>query len=123
MMMQREIIFTNDAPKAIGTYSQAVKIGNTVYVTCAIAGVNTTGAAGGIRVTGLPFTPSPANQMTGNMSVHTGATIPSGTVNVSPYFTSTYVAFYSSVTVAGWAEITHNATGAMWLYFSGTYKV
>jgi|TARA_B100001029_G_C14943933_1_gene384795 reactive intermediate/imine deaminase len=32
MMMQREIIFTNDAPKAIGTYSQAVKIGNTVYL-------------------------------------------------------------------------------------------
>ena len=30
--MQREIIFTNDAPKAIGTYSLAVKIGNTVYL-------------------------------------------------------------------------------------------
>jgi len=30
--MQKEIIFTNDAPKAIGTYSQAVKIGNTVYM-------------------------------------------------------------------------------------------
>ena len=30
--MQRDIIFTNDAPKAIGTYSQAVKIGNTVYL-------------------------------------------------------------------------------------------
>ena len=30
--MQREIIFTNDAPKALGTYSQAVKIGNTVYL-------------------------------------------------------------------------------------------
>ena len=30
--MQREIIFTEDAPQAIGTYSQAVKIGNTVYL-------------------------------------------------------------------------------------------
>lgn len=30
--MQREIISTNDAPKAIGTYSQAVKVGNTVYL-------------------------------------------------------------------------------------------
>ena len=30
--MQKEIIFTNYAPKAIGTYSQAVKIGNTVYM-------------------------------------------------------------------------------------------
>ena len=30
--MDREIISTQDAPKAIGTYSQAVKIGQTVYV-------------------------------------------------------------------------------------------
>lgn len=30
--MSREIISTQDAPKAIGTYSQAVKIGQTVYV-------------------------------------------------------------------------------------------
>jgi reactive intermediate/imine deaminase len=30
--MQREIISTNDAPQAIGTYSQAVKVGDTVYL-------------------------------------------------------------------------------------------
>jgi reactive intermediate/imine deaminase len=30
--MQQEIIFTEDAPQAIGTYSQAVKVGNTVYL-------------------------------------------------------------------------------------------
>lgn len=30
--MQREIISTEDAPQAIGTYSQAVKIGDTVYL-------------------------------------------------------------------------------------------
>jgi len=30
--MSKEIIQTADAPKAIGTYSQAVKIGNTVYL-------------------------------------------------------------------------------------------
>tara|TARA_R110000782_G_scaffold30891_23_gene76655 strand:+ start:1121 stop:1501 length:381 start_codon:yes stop_codon:yes gene_type:complete len=30
--MQREIISTKDAPQAIGTYSQAVKVGNTVYL-------------------------------------------------------------------------------------------
>jgi reactive intermediate/imine deaminase len=30
--MQREIISTVDAPQAIGTYSQAVKAGNTVYL-------------------------------------------------------------------------------------------
>ncbi len=30
--MQKEIIHTQYAPKAIGTYSQAVKVGNTVYL-------------------------------------------------------------------------------------------
>jgi reactive intermediate/imine deaminase len=30
--MQREIISTQDAPQAIGTYSQAVKVGSTVYL-------------------------------------------------------------------------------------------
>ena len=30
--MQRQIIQTPNAPKAIGTYSQAVKVGDTVYI-------------------------------------------------------------------------------------------
>ena len=30
--MQRQTIHTADAPKAIGTYSQAVRAGNTVYI-------------------------------------------------------------------------------------------
>ena len=35
--MAREIIKTDQAPQAIGTYSQAVKIGNTVYLSGQIA--------------------------------------------------------------------------------------
>jgi reactive intermediate/imine deaminase len=30
--MKKEIVITNEAPKAIGTYSQAVKVANTVYL-------------------------------------------------------------------------------------------
>jgi reactive intermediate/imine deaminase len=30
--VKKEIIQTNEAPRAIGTYSQAVKVGNTVYL-------------------------------------------------------------------------------------------
>ena len=30
--MKKEIIYTDKAPKAIGTYSQAVKVNNTVYI-------------------------------------------------------------------------------------------
>ena len=113
---------TSDPSSAVTVTGNYTKIGNLVYVTAAFAGVNTTGAAGGIRITGLPFTPSPANQMSGNMSVHTGATIASGTTNISPFFQASDVAFYQSKTAAGWSETQHNATGAMWLYFSGIYK-
>ena len=35
--MSREIIKTDQAPEAIGTYSQAVKVGNTVYLSGQIA--------------------------------------------------------------------------------------
>ncbi len=31
-MAHRKVVKTNNAPSAIGTYSQAVKVGNTVYV-------------------------------------------------------------------------------------------
>lgn len=35
--MPKQTIFTNNAPAAIGTYSQAVRAGNTVYVSGQIA--------------------------------------------------------------------------------------
>lgn len=40
--MAREIIHTDTAPQAIGTYSQAVKVGETVYLSGQIALVPTT---------------------------------------------------------------------------------
>jgi reactive intermediate/imine deaminase len=41
--MQRQTIHTADAPKAIGTYSQAVRAGNTVYISGQIPLDPTTG--------------------------------------------------------------------------------
>jgi reactive intermediate/imine deaminase len=35
--MKKQIVATNEAPKAIGTYSQAVKVGDTVYLSGQIA--------------------------------------------------------------------------------------
>ena len=101
-----------------GTYT---KIGRLVYVTANFGGVTTTGASGGVRVTGLPFTPS-ASQATGNVALHTIGTFTN--TNITPYFTTTpYVAFYTSPSAAAWAEVTHNAGASRYLYFSGTYIV
>lgn len=30
--MSKQIIHTDDAPAAVGTYSQAVKVGDTIYI-------------------------------------------------------------------------------------------
>ena len=114
---------TSNPSSAVTVSANYTKIGNLVYVTAAFNNANTTGAAGGIRITGLPFTPSPANQMSGNMSVHTGATIASGTTNISPFFQASDVAFYQSKTAAAWSETQHNAGTGRYMYFSGVYKV
>ena len=113
---------TSDPSSAVTVTGNYTKVGRVVYVNAAFANVDTTGAAGGIRVTGLPFTPSPANQMTGNVTFHTIATIASGTANISPFFQSSDVAFYQSKTAAAWAEVQHNAGSARYLYFSGLYQ-
>tara|TARA_Y100001960_G_scaffold195891_1_gene205020 strand:- start:79 stop:2292 length:2214 start_codon:yes stop_codon:yes gene_type:complete len=113
---------TSDPSSAVTVSANYTKIGNLVYVTAAFNDANTTGAAGGIRVSGLPFTPSPANQMTGNVTFHTMATIASGTVNLCPFFQASDVAFYQSKTAAAWSETQHNAGSGRYLYFSGIYK-
>jgi enamine deaminase RidA (YjgF/YER057c/UK114 family) len=45
--MSREIISTTNAPQAIGTYSQAVKIGQTVYLSGQIPLVPAKNGTGG----------------------------------------------------------------------------
>ena len=106
---------------AVNTTGTYTKIGRLVYVTASYVGVTTTGASGGIRITGLPFTPS-ATQATGNVALHTIGSFTN--TNITPYFTTTpYVAFYTSPTAAAWAEVMHNAGASRYLYFSGTYTV
>ena len=114
---------TTDPSSAVTVTGNYTKVGRIVYVQAAFANVNTTGAAGGIRVTGLPFTPSPGNQMTGNVTFHTMATISSGTANICPFFQAADVAFYQSKTAAAWSEVSHNAGTGRYMYFSGVYQV
>ena len=114
---------TTNPTSAVTASFNYTKIGNLVHLPVYFAGVNTTGAAGGFRITGIPFTASPAGQMTGSVTCHTGMTTHADTVNISPYIHDTYIAFYVTKSNAGWEEALHNATGAMWLNFSVTYRV
>ena len=113
---------TSNPSSAVTVTGNYTKIGNMVYVTAAFANVDTTGAAGGVRVTGFPFTASPANQMTGNVTLHTVAIFTGTAVgNISPFYKGTVVYFYGSHSNAGWTAFTHSAGAGRYLYFTGFY--
>jgi len=100
-----------------------VKVGRLVYVACYFANVNTSGASGGVRITGLPYVPNQGNQMTGNWG-HVNVATWGGTniSNISPFLTATYIAFYSAESGGAWAEISHSAGTGRYLNFSGIYR-
>jgi len=101
-----------------GTYT---KIGNMCYAQFQLSNVNSTGASGGARITGLPFTASGA-QATGNIMTYVRFTLGTGSTNISPYVEGTQIAFYQSTSNAGWSEITHNAGTGAYLSVSVFYK-
>ena len=101
-----------------GTYT---KIGNMCYAQFQMSNVNSTGAAGGVRVTGLPFTSSGA-QATGNVMTYVRFTLNAGSTNISPYVSGTSISFYQSTSNGGWSEIVHNAGTGAYLSVSVFYK-
>jgi hypothetical protein len=101
-----------------GTYT---KIGNMCYAQAQFTNVNSTGSAGGVRVTGLPFTAS-GSQATGNVMTYVGMTLSTTSTNISPYVSGTTISFYQSTNQAGWSEITHNAGTGTYISFSVFYK-
>lgn len=112
---------SSNPSSSVTTTGNYIKVGRLVYVTFAFANVNTSGASGEIRITGLPFTPSPGNQMTGDVTMHTLASITSGSANVSPFFTSTYIAFYSTKSATAWSGVQNNAGAGGYLYCAASY--
>lgn len=113
---------TANPSSAVTVTGDYTKIGNMCYVTAAFANVDTTGASGGVRVTGMPFTQSPANQMTGNCTLHTVASVGAGVSNISPFYQGSICDFYGTLSNAGWTAVTHNAGSGRYLYFTGFFK-
>ena len=101
-----------------GTYT---KIGNMCYAQFQLSNVNSTGAAGGVRITGLPFSAS-GSQATGNVMTYVRFALGSGSTNISPYVSGTQIAFYQSTNGAGWGEISHLAGTGAYISASVFYK-
>jgi hypothetical protein len=118
-----QIIGSTTNPSTAVTMPTATytKIGRLVFAQFQFSNVNTTGASGGVRVSGLPFT-STAAHGTGNILTYVGMTFPTTSTNISPYVSGTQISFYYSTSNQGWSEITHNATSGVYLAVTVTYQ-
>ena len=113
---------SNPSSTVQSTGQRYTKVGRFVFAQALFSNVNTSGASGAPRVTGLPFSAA-TSYATGNVMLHTGFNVGGGVVNVSPFVSTTQVQFYQSVSAGAWAEIAHNATSGVYLYFTVTYEV
>jgi hypothetical protein len=118
-----QIIGSGTNPSSAVTMPTATytKIGRLVFAQFQFSNVNTTGASGGVRVSGLPFAANTAHG-TGNILTYVGMTFPTTSTNISPYVSGTEISFYYSTSNQGWAEITHNATSGVYLAVTVTYQ-
>ena len=96
------------------------KIGRLVFVQGQFSNVDTTGAAGAPRITGLPFGAA-TSYATGNVMFYNRFTLGTTSSNVSPYVSGTTMFFYQSTNQTGWAEVAHSAGSGAYLAFTATY--
>ena len=103
------------------TSARYTKVGRLVFVQGQFSNVDTTGASGAPRVTGLPFGAA-TSYATGNVMTYNRFTLGTTASNVSPYVAGSTIFFYQSTTQTGWAEIAHSAGSGAYLAFTATYE-
>ena len=111
---------TNPSSTVEQTAARYTKIGRQVFCQCQFTNVDTTGAAGGVRVSGLPFASSTAFAG-GNVMTYVRMTFPTTSANICPYVSGSSSSFYTSNNNAGWSEITHNAGSGAYFAFTLLY--
>ena len=106
----------------INITSNYTKIGNVVHAYCVFSNVNTTGATGAIRVTGLPYASNGICVNSGTM-LYSRFSVPADGF-VHPYVASTLtqIRFYYSKSASAWGEVAHSAGTAFYLWSGVTYK-
>ena len=99
------------------------KIGNTVSVTVGFRNVNTTGYAGAVSITGLPFGKSADNiRAVFNASAYNFNIPGTDVFGFIESSGSTTMTFYSNRDANGWATVTHNAGSSRYLEVNFTYR-
>jgi len=113
---------TTDPTTPVTTTGTYTKVGRLVYIDINFENVTTTGAAGDVTVSGLPFTSSNIRYTGSALSylfdLNTGTSL-------SAFLSggSTTVFYYSSKTLTGWQDLKHSAGTSRYLITSFSYNV
>ena len=110
----------NTTHTTTGNYT---KVGSYVTAFCNFSNIDTTGATGAIRVTGLPYPASNISVNSGLM-IYSRYSVPSGTVAIFPYLAANLseIRYYYSNNGGAWGEVSHAAGSAFYLWSGVTYK-
>ena len=113
----------NSGPSTAVTQTGAyTKIGNVVFCHALFTNRDTTGAAGIVQVTGMPFDPN-LTIPTGNVMSYNCFNVNSNTANITPFIaSSTLLRFYGTLDGSNvWVSMQHSAGSGRYLYFSIMY--
>ena len=113
---------TTDPSNPVTSTARYTKTGNVVYVQVSFDGVNTTGAAGNITITGLPITPATGHRYIGSVFSSDIATF-TGTMVSTIDNNLTTIYFYAIASNAANGTVTHNAGTPRTLHVTCFYYV
>ena len=113
---------TTNPTTPVTSTSAYTKVGNVVNFKISFENVTTTGAAGQIIITGLPFTPANGYRVICPCVFYSIATFTGAPIGmIDNNLTTVY--FYASASNAVWSEVTHTTGSARYLSVSGFYTV
>ena len=112
----------NNPNASLTTTGFYTKVGSYVSAFCNFSNLNSTGASGSIRVTGLPYAASLISCHSGIM-IYSRFSVPSGVNNINPYIAASLseIRFYYSKSASAWGEVSHSAGTGFYLWCGVTY--
>ena len=113
---------SNPSNTVLAASASYTKIGSLVWAGATFVGVNTTGASGGVTVTGMPFNSNFTVPM-GNVMSQNTFNVGSTVANISPFWANgTTVMFYHTLHGSNiWGAVQHSAGLNRYLYLSLIY--
>jgi hypothetical protein len=114
---------TTDPSTPVTTTGYYTKIGDVVWASFALNNVNTTGASGGVFISGLPFTSSASIVGMGSAMSYQFDFNSRTSLSVFVSTSSTVIYPQMSGNNTTWNDLLHNAGSARYLWASAVYKV